>query len=133
MQLYQFIAMELKRRQSPNDNIRQDAIENLKHVEKNFLPSGSGIDNGCKIAVCKFTNEFKELEWFEISFGYHHMNDAGYYTNWTQHKLRIKPDWIGFSMSISGNDQNQIKEYLYDTFHLALSKDRLRSEFEKPA
>ena len=131
MQLYQFIAMELKRKKSPNDAVREFAEENLEHVEKNFLPSGSGIDSGCKITQYKFSDK-GELEWYQISFKYHHMNDVGYYTNWTDHNLRVKADWIGFTMTISGKDQNQIKEYLYDTFHLALSKDRLRSEFEKP-
>lgn len=118
MQLYQFIATELVR---ANGNFA-GADENLRYVEKNFLPSGSGIDNGCEIYKYRIVSN--KLLSFSIKFGYHHMNDAGYYTHWTEHVATITPDWEGFRIKISGSNKNGLKEYLYDTFQLALSLER---------
>ena len=128
MQLYQFIASELVRMDT---TFRESADDNLRYVEKNFLPSGSGIDNGCKITQAKMNG--LQLESFSIKFGYHHMNDAGYYTHWTEHRVTITPDWEGFRIRISGPDKDGLKEYLYDTFQLALSLERSRKEFQCPA
>jgi hypothetical protein len=52
---------------------------------------------------------------------YHHMNDAGYYDGWTDHDVIVRPSLFhGFTLKITGRDRNEIKDYLYDIFDLAL-------------
>lgn len=126
MKLYQFIAKELVRcemlRNDPNRKKQFDECEaGLKNIEKNWLPSGSGIDSGCKI---EYKLKGYNLEWFAITFGYHHMNDVGYYTHWSDYKVIVKPDWDGFNFTIKGRNTNGILEYLDDTFSMYLNCDR---------
>ena len=47
-------------------------------------------------------------------------NIARFYDGWTQHILTILPSFDGFTLSISGVDRNQIKEYLHETYYHAL-------------
>ena len=83
------------------------------------LPSGSGIDSGCKIDLDSSTSEK-----IVITFGFHHMNDGGFYDGWTEHKLTVKPSFLfGIDLKISGRDRNQIKDYLYDLFSFELKKE----------
>lgn len=125
MKLYEFIANELVRLDT---TVREAADANLRYVQKNFLPSGSGIDNGCEIDQWKIQKN--KLVFFKITFYYHHMNDAGYYTHWTEHRVTVTPNWNGIDFKISGRDTAGLKDYLYDIFHLALTVDRDRKEFE---
>jgi len=48
------------------------------------------------------------------------MNENGYYDGWTSHTVTVTPGWNGPELRITGRDRNQIKDYLYDTFHYAL-------------
>ena len=82
-----------------------------------FLPSGGGIDMGPKLDTDKSTPEK-----LVFHFSYHHMNENGYYDGWTDHTLTVRPSLqFGIDTRISGRDRNQIKEYLFDTFHHALT------------
>lgn len=84
-----------------------------------MLPSGSGIDRGVKIDFDKSTGEK-----LVFNFGYHHMDENGYYCGWTEHVLTITPSFLsGFNMKISGPDKNGIKEYLYETFGYSLDQE----------
>lgn len=92
--------------------------ENILAICKNELPSGSGINCGTKIDLDKSTGD--KLV-FNMSF--HHMNDGGYYDGWTEHVVTVKPSLqFDIELSISGRDRNQIKEYLYETYRLALTE-----------
>ena len=104
--------------QATNCERQWEMIEDLQKL----LPSGSGIDSGCKIDLVKSTkNKIK------IDFGYHHTNESGMYDGWTDHTVTIEPCLaFGFSLKISGRDRNQIKDYLYETFDYVLNQ-----EFEK--
>ena len=76
------------------------------------LPHGSGMDGLCEIRLnyCK-----KDKIVFFVEF--HHMNQNGYYTNWTEHNIIITPSFIhGFDMQITGVNKNDIKDYLHQTF-----------------
>lgn len=83
-----------------------------------LLPSGSGIDSGSEIDIENST-ENKII----ITFEYHHLNENGYYDGWTGHKLTLKPTFDSFDMNISGEDRNDIKDYLYQTFEYSLNNE----------
>lgn len=86
--------------------------ENIEEMLKN-LPSGSGLDNGVK-----FDWDNSTANKLIFSFGFHHLNEGGFYDGWTQHKLTLKPAFIhGYEMKISGPDRNWVKDYLSDLFH----------------
>ena len=82
-------------------------------------PSGSGFDNGTKI---DFNQSNSKCLLFFTSF--HHMNENGYYTEWTEHYISIKPDLVfDIDIKISGRDENQIKDYIHDTFSYWLNSE----------
>lgn len=83
---------------------------------RNQLPHGSGIDGGIHIEY-----DTTKPNQFQITFGFHHMNDHGFYTEWTEHVITVKPSFIyDFELKISGRDKNNIKDYLHDLFDSAL-------------
>jgi hypothetical protein len=97
--------------------------QTIRDLVKQYLPSGSGFDTGTNFMFAEskpdkliFTTEF------------HHMNEVGMYDGWTQHTITIRPTFQGFSMRISGRDRNDIKEYIGDSFHFALSHDLPQKE-----
>lgn len=93
--------------------------ETINTLIKRYLPSGGGIDQGTKL---DFTNSAPNRLVFIAPF--HHMNVHGYYSGWTDHTVIVTPDLaFGFDLKITGRDRNDIKEYLADTFHHALSAD----------
>lgn len=83
-----------------------------------LLPSGGGIDNGTKLDVDACT-ETKIV----LSCGFHHMNDHGYYDGWTEHTIIVTPSFDGIDIRVTGRDRNQIKDYLAETYHYALTQD----------
>ena len=84
----------------------------ISHLES-LLPSGFGLDSGCKIEVDE-SNDDKVV----ISTSYHHMDSSGGYDGWTSHKIILTPSFNGgFSIKVTGWDRNCIKDYLCDTFH----------------
>ena len=77
-----------------------------------LLPHGSGIDAGIK-----FDWEGSKKDKLIFTFGYHHLNEGGYYDGWTEHKLILTPSFFGgYDMKITGINRNMIKDYLYDMF-----------------
>lgn len=91
----------------------------IEEIIKNHLPRGSGIDAGIKIDFDK-SNADKIV----FTFGFHHMNEGGYYDGWTEHEAIIKPSLaFGFTLKITGKDRNFIKEYLHDTLHHSLTQE----------
>lgn len=82
------------------------------------LPSGSGIDNGTQIDA-----EASTQQRLVLHTAFHHMNDAGMYDGWTEHTITVRPDLLfGFTLSISGRDRNDIKDYLNDVYTMALQE-----------
>jgi len=94
-----------------------------KHTEKlkeimDDAPSGSGIDSGTELDLIE-----SKPDRLVFNFSYHHMNDAGFYDGWTDHKLIVKPSFVlGVDMRITGSDRNDIKDYLYQVYELFLSE-----------
>lgn len=76
------------------------------------LPHGSGLDNGVSLQLVESSS--KKII---FTFSYHHLNENGYYDGWTEHKLIVTPSFQGFDLLITGNDKNDVKDYLYDVFN----------------
>lgn len=102
-----------------HDNPFADTHEEMiNYLVDTCMPSGSGIDNGVAMDIEK-SNETKLV----FTFGYHHMNENGYYDGWTEHKLIVTASLVGgFNMSITGKNRNDIKDYLYQTFDMSLNQ-----------
>lgn len=82
-----------------------------------LLPSGSGFDNGSHLDVHN-----SKRDKIIITTSFHHMDENGYYCGWTDHKIIVTPDFDGINIKVTGNNRNQIKEYIADTFYHCLTK-----------
>lgn len=122
MKLYQEIASLITARQNCYNtgntewfDRHEDALQEINSL----LPSGSGFDSGSRIDLQKSNGEK-----ICITTAFHHMNDNGMYTNWSDHVVTVKPSLqFGFLLSISGKDFNDIKEYIVDIFSDVLDSD----------
>lgn len=104
-------------RQSNNSEWLDKHEDNIETLVKQFMPSGSGVDSGTKFDFEKSTPEKLVFD-----FSYHHMDTHGFYDGWTEHILTIRPSLqFGVDLKISGQNRNDIKDYLYDLFHHAIS------------
>lgn len=92
--------------------------ERIVYLSKNYLPSGSGIDCGTSVMLDK-----SAAEKIVFQVRYHHMNECGMYDGWTEHEVVVTPSFMGFSLRIGGRNRNDIKDYLYDVFDVALNRD----------
>jgi hypothetical protein len=118
--LYKVIASALQARKScatkpVNEFGLRIHTETLEQAEK-LLPSGSGIDSGTKIDLDRSSEKR-----IVLTFGFHHMNEGGYYDGWTEHELIVTPSLTSdFDLRITGRDRNDIKDYLYQVYDHAL-------------
>lgn len=99
-----------------NEQYKNQCLDNIEKLEKR-LPCGSGIDSGCKIDA-----DNSGINKVIITFGYHFMNENGYYDGWTDYKLIITPAFLGINMKIAGKNRQGIKDYLYDLFDVKLNE-----------
>ena len=91
--------------------------ENLDRLV-DLLPSGSGIDSGTKLDL-----ERSNPDRLVLTFGFHHLNEGGYYDGWTEHEAIITPSLaFDFTMRITGRNRNAIKDYLYETYWYELEQ-----------
>ena len=101
------------------DHWRDRAEQRLYFIERDCLPSGSGIDSGCKVDLGR-----SRIDRIVICTDYHHMSEHGYYTRWTHHDIIVKPSLQhGFTLDIKGIDHNGIKDYLHEVFYIVLNGD----------
>ncbi len=127
MQKVNLSTLSLALSQLANGN-KETAIERIKK-QCEHLPSGSGIDSGCKIDLNKSTPEK-----MVFSVPFHHMDENGYYCGWTTYILTVKPSfWQGFEITIKNGGTglerrerymvNDTKDYLYDLFNDVFTVD----------
>lgn len=91
-------------------------------------PTGSGVDTGLQLMYDK-----SKTDHLVIAFGYHHMSETGFYEGWTDHELVITPSLhLDYLLRITGQDRNNIKEYLNDIFSAWLSAT-VEISYKKPA
>lgn len=100
-----------------NNTLWQERHEEKLAKLAKTLPSGSGIDNGTTIEQI---TENKIV----LSFGFHHMDENGFYNGWTQHRCTVKPSLVnGIDLSITGPNKNDIKDYLYEVYFHTLTNE----------
>lgn len=92
----------------------------LDRIERNHLPSGSGIDGGTTIDR-EVSNESKIV----LRTSFHHMTEHGMYDGWTDHLIVIEATMLsGFHIKrVSGRNRNDIKDYLAEVFDAALREE----------
>lgn len=115
----------LKRSLAPHADAMQEAvIDEAVRLTREHLPSGSGFDNGTHLLLPDDlkVKSGRAVDKLVFNTSYHHMNDQGMYTCWTNHSVIVQPDWSGLLIQITGRDTNGIKEYMQDVFHSALNK-----------
>lgn len=95
-------------------NVRE-ALE--LYVRRNG-PSGSGLDVGTRILDNSTQDDIR------LYCEFHHMDQHGGYSGWTQHMLRVQPSFVGLmSLHVGGRNRNGIKDFLHDTYHSWLSSE----------
>lgn len=83
-----------------------------------YLPSGSGIDSGPTLDI-----QASSAERLVIDLSYHHMDAHGGYDGWTDHRITVRPSLIHtVKLTISGQDRNGTKDYLYEIYQYALTQ-----------
>jgi hypothetical protein len=101
-----------------NEEWRDKHEERIEKLVERYMPSGSGFDNGTK-----FDFEASDSQRLFFTTAFHHMDEHGYYSGWTDHRVKVSPSLTNdFDLSISGKDRNDIKEYMYETFRQALKE-----------
>lgn len=89
----------------------------ITELVRKHLPSGSGFDSGTQF---NFDKSGENVLRFNTAF--HHMNEAGYYDEWTNHLVTLRPSFVhDFECTISGENRNDIKDYIEETFRHALA------------
>lgn len=128
--LYIALATLLERRKNlaRRDTLQKamlDAVEDeIDRLVKEHLPSGSGFDCGTTLNfdMCEKpgdANACPHMLVFDTAF--HHMDEHGFYSGWTEHKVIVTPTFLGPVLRVTGRDRDGIKEYIADQFHWAIN------------
>ena len=101
------------------DDWRDKHQEDLDKLVANRLPSGSGWDLGTTVDMTVSTGDKLVL-----TGSYHHMDENGGYDGWTEHVVTIRPSLqYGITITISGSNRNDIKDYLLDVFDVCMKEE----------
>lgn len=113
--LYQVLAGKVAWQPPPGTRfVGQRRLEIKRLVD--MLPSGSGWDCGTSIDFDK-----SRADRLVLYGEYHHMNDGGMYDGWTDHQIIVTPSLTnGFELRVTGQDRNDVKDYLHEMFDAAL-------------
>lgn len=86
---------------------------------KEYMPSGSGFNSGTTLEIDRCADD--KLVFFTQ---FHHMNENGYYDGWTMHTVTVRPSLVNnIEIKVGGRDRNQIKDYIYQVFEMALNTE----------
>jgi hypothetical protein len=104
---------------SENSEWRVCHRERIEALVREYMPSGSGVDNGTK-----FNFESSTSERLVFSLEFHHMNSDGCYDGWSYHSVFVTGSLpFGFLVRITGSNKNDIKCYLGELIHEALNAE----------
>lgn|SRR5690606_8853768 len=124
--LYQALAFKLLARETcrkiGNDEWARRHTEEAMQLARQYMPSGSGFDVGTVLDSDKSTPNR-----LVFHTSYHHMNDGGFYTKWTDHTITVLPslchgigDMKITTGGLRGFDKNLWITYAHDVFFDAL-------------
>lgn len=103
-------------KRSGNEEWREKHETTLHQLVEDYMPSGSGIDNGTTILLDRCTDSS-----LVFATDFHHMDGNGMYDGWTNHVVTVRASLaFGLDIRVSGRNRNDIKDYLGDVFHTAL-------------
>ena len=122
MKLYRKIArlfLDYRTQKAFGNDAWKEKRDTINDLVREYFPSGSGFDNG---TTFDFAASMPNKLVFRTSF--HHMNQDGFYTNWTKHDIVLSPDFVyKYEIKITGRNQNEIKDYIHDSFWFVLDKE----------
>ena len=121
--LYKMLAVKINARNNcievGNQEFADIHEDSIIELVSEYMPSGSGIDSGVS-----FCFEKSDGEHLVFNFVYHHMNENGFYTGWTNHVAHVTPSLTNdYYIRITGVDKNSVKEYFYQIFSDALETE----------
>ena len=129
--LYSELASALQARAnciaSHNEEWEAKHEQHILSLVESYMPHGSGFDSGTKIDLSA-----SHADKLVFDTAYHHMNDAGFYDGWTEHRVTVTPSLHRqFNLRISGRNRNDIKEYVNEEFYykLAYNVERVPDPF----
>jgi len=92
--------------------------EDIEQIVKDIFPSGSGFDSGTK-----FNFEASKDNRLVFTTSFPHMDENGGYDGWTDHEVIVTPSLaLDFDIRVTGKNQNEIKDYIAETFQYACSQ-----------
>lgn len=113
-------------KKSGNQDWLDKHTEEVLKIVKRDLPHGGGFDSGTQIDLDEST---PEMLVFRTS--YHHMNEDGMYTHWTDHTVKVRPSLVfGIVLETTcdggaeGDDEevaDDFDDYLHEVFHYVLT------------
>lgn len=134
--LYQRLAATIQDRQSCIAAGNKDWQE--RHEAAAFalvqehMPSGSGIDSGVNLILeDSHIGESDYEEAIVFRFGYHPLNEHGFYLAWQHYELRVRPAFLGVGLSLirldddGGDDDKEIDQEHLSDYLLELMQDYL--------
>jgi hypothetical protein len=89
------------------------------------LPSGSGIDNGCHLPDHDYEGSEHDPACLMIRFGYHHMDQNGFYCGWSDYRCTIRATFNGPELRVFGQDRNGLLDHLHEVFYHKLIRRRV--------
>lgn len=92
--------------------------EEAHRLVREYMPSGSGFDAGTELVI-----DVCDASTLVFKTAFHHMDEHGGYDGWSEHKVKVTAEFGGFDIYVGGRDRNQIKDYIAETFHYALSQE----------
>jgi len=98
----------------------------IEILAKEYLPRGSGFDSDTTVDLDASTGEKLVLR-----TSFHHHGEHGY-EGWTEHTVTVRPSFVfTLDMKISGRNRNEIKDYMHDVFHDALTLEYRPEDHEQ--
>lgn len=131
--LYQALALRVQQRlnciKSNNLEWKEKTEQALHQLVSDYLPHGSGIDSDVTLDLDDSTANRLRLH-----TSFHHMHESGMCDGWTDHTITVRPSLcFGLTLTISGRNRDDIKDYLHEVFHTALTDDQwfVDQEFDR--
>jgi len=91
----------------------------LRYIEDNYLPSGSGFNRGCVIALTNDTGLAYSKNSFIIRGDYQYMDEMGGYDGWFSFEIEISANLgYGYDMdfNLTSNHTSKSDDFIEDCY-----------------